>query len=146
MILDERLEFCDATSLTTGAAGTVLEGDVIDLGDDGAIGNSGGLYLVIQIDTAVVGPDTVQFHLVSDAQPAIAVNGTETRHFSTAAIPVAQLVAGYQVCAVQLPRGTYERYLGISRTTAGATPLSAGRINAFLTSNPKAHQSFPDGL
>lgn len=146
MILDERLEFCDATALTAAAAGTALEGDVVDTGGDGAEGNSDDLYLVIQISTAVVGPDTVQFHLVSDAQAAIAVDGSETRHFSTDAIAVADLVAGYQVCAVKLPRGTYERYLGVSRTTVGAGALSAGAINAFLTNNPMAHQSFADGL
>ena len=32
MILDEYNEFCDATSLNTGAAGTYNIGDVIDLG------------------------------------------------------------------------------------------------------------------
>ena len=31
MILDERTEFCDATALNTGGAGSYLLGDVIDL-------------------------------------------------------------------------------------------------------------------
>ena len=146
MILDERNEFCDATALTAAAAGTALEGDVIDTGGDGAEGNSDDLYLVIQITTAVVGPDTVQFKLASDAAAAIATDGTATVHFETPAIAVASLVAGYQVCAVKLPSGTYERYLGILRTTVGAGALSAGAINAFLTPNAPARQSFPDGL
>ena len=30
MILDERGEFCDATALNTGAAGSYLLGDVVD--------------------------------------------------------------------------------------------------------------------
>lgn len=146
MILDERLEFCDATALTTAAAGTALEGDVIDLGNDGADGNSEDIYLVIQISTAVVGPDTVDFKLVSDAQAAIATNGSATQHYSSGAIAVSSLVAGYQVCAVQLPRGTYERYLGIIRTTVGAGALSAGAINAFLTREPPVQKAFPDGI
>lgn len=146
MILDERLEFCDATALTTAAAGTALEGDVIDLGNDGADGNSEDIYFVLQIDTAVAGPDTVQFKLVSDAQAAIATDGSATVHFETAAIAVATLVAGYQVCAVKLPRGTYERYLGVIRTTVGAGALSAGKINAFLTREPKGWEAFPDGI
>lgn len=139
MILDERLEFCDATSLNTGAAGSYLIGDVIDLGGaptnpgPGA-GDSEDLYLVIQVDTAVTsgGSATVQFHLASDAAAAIATDGSASYHFSTAAIPKATLVAGYQVCAVQLPQGTYERYLGILQTTAVAA-LTAGKVNAFLT-------------
>ena len=137
MILDERLEFCDATSLNTGAAGSYLIGDVVDLGagspSPGA-GDSEDLYLVIQVDTAVTsgGSATVQFHLASDAAAAIATDGSASYHFSTAAIPKATLVAGYQVCAVQLPQGTYERYLGILQTT-GTAALTAGKVNAFLT-------------
>lgn len=144
MILDSRNEFCDAAALVTGAAGSALVGNVIDTGGDGAEGNSDDLYLVVQIDTAVVGPDTVQFALCSDAGAAIAVDGSQTTHFQTAAIAVASLIAGYQVCAVELPRGTYERYLGIVQTTVGATSLSAGAINAFLTKDPMAHHAFPN--
>lgn len=147
MILDERNEFCDATALNTGGAGSYLIGDVIDTGGDGAEGNSDNLYLMIQVDTAATsgGAATGQFHLCSDAQAAIAVDGTQTIHFSTAAIPVATLVAGYQVCAVELPRGTYERYLGIVQTT-GTAAFTAGKVNAFLTNNPYAIKAFPDGI
>lgn len=139
MILDDRLEFCDATSLNTGAAGTYLIGDVVDLGaapttpGPGA-GDSDDLYLVIQVDTAVTsaGAATVQFILASDAQAAIATDGSASAHFTTSAIPKATLVAGYQVCGVQLPTGTYERYLGILQVT-GTAALTAGKVNAFLT-------------
>lgn len=146
MILDERNEFCDATALNTGAPASYLVGDVIDTGNDGAEGN-GEIYLVVQVDTAATsaGAATVQVHLCSDAQAAIAVDGTATYHFSTSAIPVATLVAGYQVLAVQLPRGTYERYLGIVQTT-GAFALTAGKINAFLTPDAKVWRPFPAGI
>lgn len=135
MILDERTEFCDATALNTGAAGSYLVGDVIDLELTGLdLGTSADLWLVISVDTAATsgGAATGQFHLCSDAQAAIAVDGSATYHFSTAAIPVATLVAGYQIAAVRLPAGTYERYLGILQTTAVAA-FTAGKINAFLT-------------
>lgn len=145
MILDELLEFCDATALNTGAAASYLVGDVIDIGGGtripsqtlqgiGAYGTA-PVYLVIQVDTTVTsgGSATVQFHLASDAQAAIAVDGTATYHFSTAAIPVATLVAGYLVALVALPlTRTYERYIGILQTTAVAA-LTAGKINAFFT-------------
>lgn len=144
MILDERGEFCDATALNTGAAGSYLIGDVIDTQNDG-INDVDGLYLVIQVDTAVTsgGSATVQFHLASDAGATIATDGTATYHYSGPAIAKATLIAGYQVACVELPKGTYERYLGILQTTAVAA-LTAGKVNAFLTNDPKSWKAFPD--
>lgn len=149
MILDERTEFCDATALNTGAAGSYLIGDVVDLGGgtpatDG-VNDVDGLYLVISVDTAVTsgGSATVQFHLCSDAQAAIATDLSATYHFSTSAIAKATLVAGYYVCKVELPKGTYERYLGILQTTAVAA-LTAGAVSAYLTNDPFTAKAFPN--
>lgn len=145
MILDERNEFCDATALNTGAAGSYLVGDVIPLGSDGV--NVGpDLYLVIQVSTAVTsgGAATVQFHLASDAQAAIAADGSASYHWSSSAIPKATLVAGYTM-AVRLPNGTYEGYLGVLQTT-GTAALTAGAINAFLTPDAAKWKAFADGL
>lgn len=147
MILDERTEFCDAVALNTGGAGSYLLGDQIDSGavarDLGT--STGSLYLVLQVDTACVGTSsTAQFHLVSDSTASIATNGTATYHFSTGAIPEATLVAGYVIAIVELPRGAlYERYLGILQTTAVAA-FSAGKINAFLTTDPSSWRHYPD--
>ena len=148
MILDERNEFCDATALNTGGAASYLVGDVIDLGVAGLnLGPTDDLYCVIQVDTTATsgGSATGQFHLCSDAQAAIAVDGTATYHFSTAAIAVATLVAGYQIAAFKLPAGTYERYLGILQTTAVAA-FTAGKINAFITNNYAAWKAYDDGI
>lgn len=144
MILDERGEFCDATALNTGAAGSYLIGDVIDTGGDGAEGNSDEMYLVVQVDTAVTsaGAATVAFSLCSDAQAAIAVDGSQTVHYTSAAIPKATLIAGYTAVAVELPRGTYERYLGVVQIT-GTAALTAGKVNAFLTNDPNVYKAFP---
>lgn len=145
MILDERGEFCDATALNTGAAASYLIGDVIDLGLTRDIGNGEGIYLVIAVDTTATsgGSATGQFHLASDAQAAIAVDGTATYHFSTSAIAVATLVAGYTIAAVRLPNGTYERYLGILQTTAVAA-FTAGKVNAFLTKDAAKWTAYSD--
>lgn len=145
MILDERGEFCDATALNTGVAASYLIGDVIDLGLSRDIGNGEGLYLVITVDTTATsgGAATGQFHLASDAQAAIAVDGTATYHFSTSAIPVATLVAGYTIAAVRLPNGTYERFLGILQTTAVAA-FTAGKVNAFLTKDAAKWTAYSD--
>ena len=89
MIMDERLEFADATALDTSGTDTDLVGDVIDLGSTTSdIGNGQPIYLVIQVDTAVTsgGSATVDFKLLSDAAAAIAVDGTATQHFASGAI------------------------------------------------------------
>lgn len=144
MILDERTEFCDATSLNTGGAASYLLGDVIDTENDG-INDVDGLDLVIQVDTTATsgGSATGRFILASDAQAAIATDGSATVHFDSGAIPVATLVAGYYIARVPLPRGTYERYLGILQTTAVAA-FTAGKINAFLTLGAPTLKAFPN--
>lgn len=153
MLMDERNEFCDATALNTGGAASYLIGDVIDLDPCSVAPNTtvdlegSDLYCVIQVDTTVTsgGAGTYQFHLCSDAQAAIAVDGTATYHFSTAAIAVATLVAGYLVACFKLPRGSYERYLGILQTTAVAA-ATAGKVNAFLTSDPAIWKAYADNV
>ena len=144
MILDERTEFCDATACNTGAAGTYLLGDQIDLGAVNNIGTADGLYLVITVDTGIKvasGTGTIQFKLASDDSASIATNGTATEHYLTPAIATSTtsdagaLAAGKVLAAVKLPQGfNYERYLGILQVT-GTTAISAGKINAFLTSD-----------
>jgi hypothetical protein len=149
MILDERTEFCDATSLNTGAAASYLIGDVIDttlVSKD--LGNGAeDLFFVVQVDTAVTGGGgcTVQFHLASDAQAAIAVDGSATYHISTSAIAVATLIAGYTAVAAKLPVGTYERYVGVLQTT-GTAAVSAGKVNAFLTPEFAKWQAYADAI
>lgn len=136
MILDERNEFADATALSTAATGRALVGDVIDLGASPS-DVVDGMYLVIQVDTDVTsaGAATVSFELASDAQAAIATDGSATVHYASAAIPKATLVAGAKVAVVELPQGTYERYLGILQNV-GTAAVTAGKVNAFLTKDP----------
>lgn len=145
MILDSRNEFADAVALNTGAAGTYLIGSQIDLTAGLAIGgntiaypgNSDGLYLVVMVDTAATsgGSATLQIKLASDDTASISTT-TSTVHFVSDAIAVANLTAGAVVCCVELPRGTYERYLGILQVT-GTAAFTAGKLNAFLTMDPK---------
>ena len=148
MIMDEYGEFCDATALNTGAAGQYLIGDVIDLGIDGLdLGSGEDLYCVMKVQTTATsgGSATGAFELASDAQAAIAADGTATTHFLTDAIAVATLVAGYQVAAFRLPAGTYERYLGILQTTAVAA-FTAGKVDIFLTKDIAAWKAYADAI
>lgn len=148
MILDERNEFADATALSTAGTGRALVGDVIDLGGTSQdIGNGQQLYLVIQVDTAVTsaGSATVQFELASDASASIATDGTASVHYTSAAIAKASLTAGTVVAAVALPNGTYERYLGIL-ANVGTAALTAGKVNAFLTTDVAKWVATADAL
>ena len=136
MILDERLEFADALAIPTPLA-KALVGDVVDLGVAARdIGAGDPIWFVVQITTTVTsaGASTIVFELVSDAQAAIAVDGTATVHFASGALPKAALIAGYPAVATPLPRHgpAYERYLGVLATPA-AFALTAGAVNAFLT-------------
>lgn len=153
MILDKRNEFCDATTVNTGAAGSYLLGDQIDLGAAGLdVGNGEPVYLVITVDTGIKvasSTGTISFSLVSDDSASIATNGTATVHAVSASFATSTtsdagaLKAGNVLLAVPLPMEgtTYERYLGILQTT-GTTAISAGKINAFLTRDVQAWKAY----
>lgn len=146
MILDERLEFADALSCVANVGNAIL-GDVIDLGASPTlrdIGNGEPLYLVIQVDTAVVGTtSTVQWQLASDSTANLATS--KTVHLDTGAIAEATLVAGYTKIYALPVEATYERYLGLWQTVA-VNNLSAGKINAFLTREPAKWASYPNAI
>ena len=147
-IMDERSEFCDATSLSTAGTGLALVGDVMDLSVVRDIGNGRPVYLVISCDTAITsaGAATLGFVVASDAQAAIAVDGTATEHLRTQLIPKATWVAGFQqVVVLSLENPAYERFLGILQNV-GVAALTAGKINAYLTLDPPAQKSYPDAI
>jgi hypothetical protein len=150
MLIDERTEFLDATPLNTGAAGTYLLGDVIDLGTvaSGDLGNGQPMYLVITVDTAATsaGAATGNFILVSDAQAAIATDGSATVHAQTGAQALSGLTTSNRfVIPLPLQGPVYERYLGILQTT-GTAAFTAGRLNAFLTLAPAGWTAYPDAV
>lgn len=155
MTLDEFNEFADAASVAA-IASTALIGDVVDLGSvsrDLGIGEP--LWCIISVDTEIItggNAGTIQFHLCSDAQAAIATDGSATYHASSPSIVTdgtdangALCKAGAYPLAIQMPSGAYERYLGIL-CTIGTTTVTAGKINAFLTNNPRSIKAYPDAL
>jgi hypothetical protein len=156
MIMDDLLEFADATSVAA-AAGTALIGDVIPLTVARDLGNGEPVYLVITTDTEIItggSAGTVKFQLVSDAQAAIATDGSATVHIDTgtfvtddAAANDAQLNAGGLIACIALPLEgkVYEAFLGILCITA-TTTTTAGKINAFLTKDPSKWKAAPDAL
>lgn len=156
MIVDTFNEFGDNKALNTGAAGSYLVGNVIDLLPNAAgvglnittnIGTERALWFVMQVTTTCTsgGSATASWALCSDAAAAIAVDGSQTIHFATAAIPVATLVAGYRICCIRVPAGTYERYLGVVQTTAVAA-FTAGKVDMFLTDQAPNWTAYNDAI
>jgi len=156
MILDKLNQFASNVSVAA-SAGTAQVGDVMDLGlTPQDLGNGKPMYLVIVGgDTAIItggSAGTIQFELASDAQPAIATNGTASTHLQTGAFATddAALTAinvGTNVFMGALPTGAgvaYERYLGVLVKT-GTTTTTAGTITAFLTFDPSAWKAYADG-
>ena len=162
MILDERLEFCDAVSVAA-AAGTALVGVVIDLKPATTSPNTTvdlegvDMYLVIQTDTEIItggSAGTIQFFLVSDALATLGsgVVANCTTHVASASLVTDdaaansnELNAGGLIFVGRLPSGSYERYLGIL-CTIGTTTVTAGKINAFLTSDPAIWRAYADNV
>jgi len=158
MILDELLEFADATSVAA-AAGTAVLGDVIDLGavTGQDVGMGEGVYIVIQTTTEIItagSAGTMQFFVVSDALSTLGGGSVAscTLHLSTkayvtddAAVNDAELNAGGVILCAELPYGTYERYLGILVTVA-TTTVTAGAVNAFLTREPSKWLTYADAV
>lgn len=162
MILDERNEFADAVSVAA-AAGTAVIGDVIDLNSTSIAPNTttnlegSDMYLVLQTDTEVItggAAGTIQFFLVSDSLATLGAGVVAgcTTHYATAALVTddaalndARLNAGGLIYCGKLPHGSYERYLGILCTVA-TTEVTAGKINAFLTSDPALYRAYADNV
>lgn len=146
MILDKLLEFGDAIAIALNIGNAITpNSDVIDLGAAPTlqdIGNGEPLYLVLQVDTAFVGATaTIQFQLASDSTSDLATS--KTVHLDTGAIPVATWAAGYTKVLALPAEVTYERYLGIWMTVATAN-VTAGKLNAFLTTQPSKWTALPD--
>jgi hypothetical protein len=157
MILDERLEFCDATSvaLTAGAAWQNI-GDVIPLSVARDLGNGQPIYLVITTATEIItagSAGTIAFRLVSDDSGTLHVSTSSVHVVSPtyvtddAAANSAQLNAGGVILAVALPMADYETFLGIQvnvLTTDTVNTNGASTINAFLTCDVSKWAAYAD--
>jgi hypothetical protein len=148
MILDERLEFCDATALNTGGAASYLIGDVVDISaTSGDIGVGQPLYFVVQVDTTATsgGSATGTFSLCTDGALSSTDLAGANVLVSSKAWTVATMTAGTVLLAVQVPAQgtTFERYLQVQQTT-GTAAFTAGKINAFLTTDPSFWRAYAD--
>lgn len=146
MIIDSRLELCNATALNTGAADRYLIGNQIDLSQVRDIGAGEPVYVVGLVETAIAGAPTskVTFSLVSDAQAAVDPD-LSTVHFVSPTFDAATGVAkGTVLFAVALPIDDYEQFLGVVQETAAAA-VSAGKVDIFLTRDVAKWKAYAEG-
>lgn len=142
MILDKRTEFCDGTALNTGAAGTYVIGDQVDLGVARDIGNGQSLSWEVRVLTGInaAAAGTVTFQLVSADNAALTTNPVvhaQTSAFTTSTTSGnagGALAAGTTLAVIDLPQEgpAYKRYLGVRQVT-GTSAISAGAVDSFLT-------------
>lgn len=156
MILDERTEFADALTVV-GAAGTILLGDVYDLGIPARdIGAAEHLFFTVTVDTGIITAGvagTLRIQLVSDAQAAIATDGSATVHWDSGSMATGAaganplLAAGKMLAQTGLPLSgpIYERYLGVL-VTVGTTATTAGAISAFMTPDKHSMKYYAEGV
>jgi hypothetical protein len=154
MIMDERTEFADATTVAL-AAGTHVIGDQIPLSFARDLGNGQPIYLCITCNASILAASagTIRFQLVSDSTAALATDGSSTVHLDTGTF-VTNVDASNAIdtgaiiyCAPVPTEGVrlYEGFLGILAIVATAT-VTAGSINAWLSLTPIGNKFYPEGL
>ncbi len=149
MLMDARTLFAEEVAIG-GSTGRRLVGDVIDLSNARDIGVS-DIWIVIICTTDLTsgGSATVTFEVASDAQAAIATDGSATVHLATADTDYATIDAGERILVSRLPVEAtgkpYERYLGILANVSTAA-LTAGKISAFLTMDPPVRKLYPNNV
>lgn len=146
MYVDKQAEFSDSQAVTVTAIST----NVMDLISNSSgknplrdIGTGQDVYLVVMTTVAaadVSSDATLAVTLESDSTADLATSATT--HFSTGTLAFAAFSpAGTVLAAVKLPKGEYERYLGV-RYTVAAGPLTAGQFDAFLTTDVDAWRAY----
>lgn len=146
MYVDKQAEFSDGQAVTATAIST----NVMDLISNSSgknalrdIGTGQDVYLVVMTTVAATdtGSDaTLAVTLESDSTADLATSATV--HFSTGTLAFAAFSpAGTVLAAVKLPKGEYERYLGV-RYTVASGPLTAGNFDAFLTTDVDAWRAY----
>lgn len=146
-ITDKLSTFGLAEALNTGAAGSYILGDALDLQNARDIANGRPLYVVISVSTTATsgGSATGAFSiLAAAADPAIT---SDNVLLATGAIAVADMTAGDTLAVLALPMEgavAYTQYIGLMQTTAVAA-FTAGAINAYITMDPPVWRAYPEG-
>jgi len=130
MILDMQTLFSDAQAITVTAPST----NVVDFSVNAEEGRGTAIPLLVQVVTTftAAGAATLTVALQTDADVAF---GSANTLYTSAAIPVATLVAGYRVLIDKVPEHTAEkldsRYMRFNYTVATG-PMTAGNLTAGI--------------
>lgn len=134
MLLDGETQFSNRQALTATAPST----NFIDLQEVGRRAHSnvaltrdiGGwdMDLLVQVTQDFVGGTSVTVQVQVDDNPGFT---SPTTVGATAAVPVAQLKAGYRFSLNDFPVGTNERYVRLNYVVAGVP--TAGHVTAAVT-------------
>lgn len=133
MIYDQQTLFSDGQAVTATAAST----NTIDLGATGTpyggsalirdIGKSSCIDLAVTVTEAFATLTSLTISVETDDNSSFSSAATV---FTTTAIPVATLVAGYSIpMLAEFPEGTNERYVRL-KYTVGGTNATTGKITA----------------
>lgn len=156
MIIDSLTQFADGED--TGAVGTNVLGDVVDLWATGLVNNVGNnvggqrdvgngqpMYVYVKVDTDVAAGagGTYQVELVSASDEAITTDVT-THVVSGEFDAAAGIPAGTVLMQVALPieGPVYQRYLAL-REEVGTAATSAGAVSGFLIFDPNGWKAYP---
>ena len=149
---DATTTFADKKSVAL-AAGTHLVGDVMDMKVARNLATVKPVYLqIFAAENIVTGgvAGKISFSLASDAQAAIATDGTASIHFKTpdygtGNATATKLKKGAVIAQIALPFETenqsYQRYLGILATVQ-TQAVTGGAITAFLSLDADFNKPF----
>jgi hypothetical protein len=137
MIFSKQQSFSEAQAITTSAASA----NVIDLGSPGTvlnapyplnrdIGRGTPIPLLVQVTTAFATLTSLKVAVQSSDTEAF--GGQVDTVLESEAIPVAQLIAGYQFRLDFVPKGVKHRYVRLYYTVAGSN-ATAGAVTAGIT-------------
>ena len=143
MIIDKLNTF--ASAVATGATGTRILGDVIDLGAASRdMGAGVPVYLNVVVSTGITlasSTGTYQVKLTSASNAALSSGNVDHVLSAAVATSTTAIPAGTVLLSVALPSATYGRYLGVQEVVT-TTSTNAGAVNAFLSKDQVAYTAY----
>jgi hypothetical protein len=126
-ILDAFIQFSDAQAITTSVASTNIIDTLSELGD----AMESGVWLKVAVQTTFAGGTSLQAQLQTADDTDFNVGAVTL--VQSAAINVADLVAGKEMLVVKLPKNC-KRYLRVYYPHVGDVH-TAGNVDAHVTTN-----------
>lgn len=130
-----------ATAISTNVIDARQPGGTPALKDEGMFGQD--LWLVVQVIQAFNTLTSLTITLESDSTANLAT--APVVHFSSGAILLASLVAGFTAVRVQIPSGSYKRFVGLRYTVGGSNP-TLGSVTSFLTLDAQRNLGYVGGF